>query len=47
MPTWNGESLIGKSIVVQTEQGFGDVIQYARFIPFLKAAGAEIGRAHV
>lgn len=37
---WQGESLIGKSIVIQTEQGFGDVIQYARFIPFLKAAGA-------
>ena len=41
VPAWQGESLIGKSIVIQTEQGFGDVIQYARFIPFLKALGAS------
>ena len=41
VPAWNGESLLGKSIVIQTEQGFGDVIQYARFIPFLKALGAS------
>lgn len=41
VPAWQGESLIGKSIVIQAEQGFGDVIQYARFIPFLKAIGAS------
>ena len=38
--TWNGESLLGKSIVVQMEQGFGDIFQYARFLPALKVMGA-------
>lgn len=39
--TWQGESLIGKSIVVQMEQGFGDIFQYARFLPALKVLGAK------
>ena len=33
--------MIGKSIVVQMEQGFGDIFQYARFLPALKVMGAE------
>ena len=41
MPVWRGESLLGKTITVQAEQGFGDIIQYARFLPFLKAMGAK------
>ena len=35
-PQWNGESLIGKSLVIWQEQGFGDVIQFARFATTLK-----------
>ena len=38
--TWRGESLFGKTIVVQMEQGFGDVFMYARFLPALKILGA-------
>ena len=41
MPVWRGESLIGKSITVQMEQGFGDIIMFARFLPALKAMGAK------
>jgi hypothetical protein len=41
MPVWRGESLIGKTITIQAEQGFGDIIQYARFLPFLKVMGAK------
>ena len=41
VPAWNGESLLGKSIVVQMEQGFGDIFQYARFLPALKVLGAK------
>jgi hypothetical protein len=41
MPVWRGESLLGKSITVVAEQGFGDIIQYARFLPFLKVMGAK------
>jgi Tfp pilus assembly protein PilF len=35
-PKWQGQPLDGKSIVVWPEQGFGDVIQFARYIPMLK-----------
>jgi len=38
--TWRGESLIGKTIAVQMEQGYGDVFMYARFLPALKVLGA-------
>ncbi|HZR90137.1 MAG TPA: tetratricopeptide repeat protein [Bradyrhizobium sp.] len=30
---WAGESLAGKHIYVQAEQGFGDTLQFARYIP--------------
>jgi len=40
MPVWQGESLLGKTITVQVEQGFGDIIMFARFLPALKALGA-------
>ena len=38
---WNGERLFDKHIVVQMEQGFGDIIQFCRFLPMLKAWGAK------
>lgn len=40
-PTWQGESLLGKSIVCQMEQGFGDYFQFMRFLPIFKAMGAK------
>ena len=40
-PNWQGESLDGKSIVIWPEQGFGDEIQFARYIPMLKVRGAS------
>ena len=39
-PQWRGEPLAGKSLLVWHEQGFGDDIQFCRFIPELKAQGA-------
>ena len=41
IPVWRGEPLMGKSITVVHEQGFGDIIQYARFLPALKVLGAR------
>jgi tetratricopeptide (TPR) repeat protein len=44
---WQGESLAGKHIYVQAEQGFGDSLQFARYIPLLTArAGSVTLRVH-
>jgi hypothetical protein len=40
-PVWQGESLLGKTIVCQMEQGFGDCFQFMRFLPIFKAMGAK------
>jgi hypothetical protein len=37
-PEWRGEDLSGKSLVVMPEQGFGDQIQFARFLKQIPAA---------
>ncbi|MDE1957065.1 MAG: tetratricopeptide repeat protein, partial [Betaproteobacteria bacterium] len=39
-PAWRGESLLGKTIVVIGEQGFGDQIQMVRYADLLKERGA-------
>lgn len=41
-PQWKGEPLVGKRILLHAEQGFGDAIQFARFIPEVRARGAEV-----
>lgn len=45
-PVWEGESLEGRKILVQALHGFGDVIQFLRFLPSLKAWGAEVLLEH-
>ncbi|RQH09142.1 tetratricopeptide repeat protein [Paraburkholderia dinghuensis] len=39
LPEWQGETLEDRSLVVQCDYGFGDAIQYVRFMPALKARG--------
>ena len=40
-PQWKGESLAGKSLVIWQEQGFGDMIQFTRYLSRVKALGAS------
>jgi tetratricopeptide (TPR) repeat protein len=41
-PRWGGESLDGRSLLVQSEQGFGDTFQFARYLPLLSGLGGSI-----
>ncbi|MHA7840815.1 MAG: tetratricopeptide repeat protein [Gammaproteobacteria bacterium] len=34
-PMWDGNSLEGKSLLIWTEQGFGDALQFIRYIPLI------------
>jgi tetratricopeptide (TPR) repeat protein len=42
IPVWQGESLAGKSLLLSEPNGFGDALQYWRFIPRLLAMGATL-----
>lgn len=41
-PEWRGEDVDGKTVLVLTEQGFGDAVLFTRFLPWLKARGARV-----
>ena len=41
-PVWQGESLEGKHLVVWSEQGIGDVVMFAGFVPYLLAHTASL-----
>jgi tetratricopeptide (TPR) repeat protein len=41
-PFWKAEEIAGKTLLVQSEQGFGDFIQFARYLPQLCGLGARV-----
>ena len=42
-PPWLGEGkLTGKTILLHCEQGYGDTIQFSRYVPLLVAKGAKV-----
>jgi tetratricopeptide (TPR) repeat protein len=45
MPTWQGEDLRRRHLLVWTEQGFGDALQFVRYLP--KLAAHPLGRLSV
>jgi tetratricopeptide (TPR) repeat protein len=41
-PFWRGEDIAGKTILLHSEQGFGDSIQFCRYLPAVIARGARV-----
>ncbi|PLS68739.1 MAG: hypothetical protein CV045_06150 [Cyanobacteria bacterium M5B4] len=41
-PRWDGSHLQGKTILLWSEGGFGDTIQFLRYLPLLQQQGASI-----
>ena len=41
-PLWRGESLAGKTLLLHSEQGHGDTIQFLKLAPRLAALGARV-----
>jgi len=48
-PRWQGNSLAGRTLFVWSEQGYGDVIQFVRFLPLIaeriRREGASLSSA--
>jgi hypothetical protein len=42
LPEWQGEDLAGKSIHIEAEQGVGDTLFFARFLPWLASKAARV-----
>lgn len=41
-PSWNGTPLSGRIILLHSEQGFGDAIQFARYVPIVAELGGKV-----
>jgi FKBP-type peptidyl-prolyl cis-trans isomerase 2/TolA-binding protein len=41
-PIWNGEPIHGKKLLIITEQGLGDALQFLRYIPLIYKKGVKI-----
>ncbi|SMH61882.1 tetratricopeptide repeat protein [Azospirillum agricola] len=41
-PPWDGQPLDGRRVFVTTEQGFGDALLVARYLPMVRAAGGRL-----
>ncbi len=42
-PLWDGSDLNGRTVLLYAEQGFGDTIQFLRYLPMVAAQGAAKG----
>ncbi len=41
-PLWRGEPLYGRRILVRAEGGFGDILQFGRYVPQLLQRGGQV-----
>ncbi|MGD9719937.1 MAG: tetratricopeptide repeat protein [Pirellulales bacterium] len=42
IPEWDGAPLAGRRLLVRAEQGFGDTLQFIRYVPLLQSQGASV-----
>lgn len=41
-PRWTGQALYGETVLLYAEQGFGDTLQFCRYVPMVAAAGGRV-----
>ncbi len=41
-PLWDGSQLAGKAILLHAEQGFGDTLQFIRYVPLVAQRGGNV-----
>ncbi len=41
-PFWRGEDLAGKTLLVWSEQGYGDILQFCRYLPLARGRAARV-----
>ena len=41
-PLWSGELLAGRTILLHAEQGFGDTLQFLRYVPIVAERGGRV-----
>jgi Flp pilus assembly protein TadD len=41
-PRWEGQDVAGKTVLLYTEQGFGDAVQFVRYVPLVARRGARV-----
>lgn len=41
-PSWHGEAVAGKTVLIHAEQGYGDTLQFCRYLPLVVQRGARV-----
>jgi hypothetical protein len=41
-PRWHGETFSGRTVLIHAEQGFGDTLQFCRYVPLVAARGGRV-----
>lgn len=41
-PVWDGTPFAGKTLLVRSEQGYGDTFQFIRYLPWVKSLGGKV-----